>query len=260
MSRFFVQLEYDGTKYHGFQKQPKTTKTIQHHLDKALAKVANHKISTVCCGRTDAGVHALNQFIHFDTSSYRKIDSWIKGVNVNLPDDIVVKNFYKVDKNYHARFDATSREYLYVIKNANIPPAIGFNNCLWIKQTLNIQKMNKAAQYLLGEKDFSAFRASGCQSKSPVREIVKTKFVSKGEYLYFFIKGNAFMLNMVRIIMGTLLDVGTNKINVTDFKKIIKQKNRKKAGKTISPKGLYFLGPEYNELNYTKEAILDELD
>ena len=94
MNRFFVQLEYDGTKYHGFQKQPKTTKTIQHHLDKALAKVANHKISTVCCGRTDAGVHALNQFIHFDTSSLRKIDSWIKGVNVNLPDDIVVKNFY----------------------------------------------------------------------------------------------------------------------------------------------------------------------
>ena len=260
MNRFFVQLEYDGTKYHGFQKQPKTTKTIQHHLDKALAKVANHKISTVCCGRTDAGVHAFNQFIHFDTSSFRKIDSWIKGVNTNLPDDIVVKNFYKVDKNYHARFNAASREYLYIIKNTNIPPAIGSNNCLWIKQTLNIKRMNNAAKHLLGEKDFSAFRSSGCQSKSPIREITKAEFKRKGKYIFFFIKGNAFMLNMVRIIMGTLLDVGADKINISDFKEIIQQKNRKKAGKTISPKGLYFLGPEYNELNYTKEAILHELD
>ena len=260
MNRFFVQLEYDGTKYHGFQKQPKTTKTIQHHLNKALTKVANHKISTVCCGRTDAGVHAFNQFVHFDTSSSRKINSWIKGVNVNLPDDIAVKNFYKVDKNYHARFDATSREYVYVIKNGNTPPAIGFNNCLWIRQSLNTDKMNKAAQHLLGERDFSAFRASGCQSKSPIREIVKAKIISKGEYIYFCIKGNAFMLNMVRIIVGTLLDVGANKIKITDFKEIIKQKDRKKAGKTISPKGLYFLGPEYNDLNYSKGTILDELD
>jgi tRNA pseudouridine38-40 synthase len=147
-----------------------------------------------------------------------------------------------------------------VIKNANTPPAIGFNNCLWIKQTLNTDKMNKAAQHLLGEKDFSAFRASGCQSKSSIREIVRAKIICKGDYIYFFIKGNAFMLNMVRIIMGTLLDVGTNKIKITDFKEIIQQKDRKKAGKTISPKGLYFLGPEYNDLNYQKGTILDELD
>ena len=120
--------------------------------------------------------------------------------------------------------------------------------------------MSKAAKHLIGEKDFSAFRASGCQSKSPIREITKAKINREGEYIYFLIKGNAFMLNMVRIITGTLLDVGTNKINITDFKEIINQKNRKKAGKTISPKGLYFLGPEYNELNYIKEAILDELD
>ena len=171
-----------------------------------------------------------------------------------------MKNFFKVDTNYHARFDATSREYLYVIKNANTPPAIGFNNYLWIKKSLNIEKMNKAAKHLIGEKDFSAFRASGCQSKSPIREITKAKIVRKGEYVYFVIKGNAFMLNMVRIITGTLLDVGTNKKNISDFKEIIKQKNRKKAGKTISPKGLYFLGPEYNELNYIKEGILNELD
>ena len=142
----------------------------------------------------------------------------MKGTNANLPDDIVVKNFYKVDRNYHVRFDATSREYLYVIKNANTPPAIGFNNCLWIKKNLNIEKMNKAAKYLIGEKDFSAFRASGCQSKSSIREITKAKINREGKYIYFFIKGNAFMLNMVRIITGTLLDVGTNKINITDFK------------------------------------------
>ena len=260
MDRFFIQLEYNGTKYHGFQKQSKTTKTIQYHLEKALTKIANHKVTTTCCGRTDTGVHALNQFVHFDTNSLREIDAWVNGVNANLPDDIAVKNFYKVDKNYHARFNATSREYLYLIKNTKTPPAIGFNNCLWVKKTLNIEKMEKASKHLIGEKDFSAFRASGCQSKSPVREIIKTKFYRKGEYIYFLIKGNAFMLNMVRIIMGTLLDVGINKISIGDFKEIIKKKNRKNAGKTISPKGLYFLGPEYNDLDYRKEVILNELD
>ena len=152
-----------------------------------------------------------------------------------------MKNFYKVDKNYHERFNETSREYLYIIKNTKTPPAIGFNNCLWIKQTLNTERMEKAAKHLIGEKDFSAFRASGCQSKSPVREIIKTKIYRKGEYIYFLIKGNAFMLNMVRIIMGTLLDVGINKISIGDFKQIIKKKTERMLEKLYHQKDCIFL-------------------
>lgn len=260
MTRFFVQIEYDGTNYHGFQKQPKTKKTIQYNIDRALSKVADHKVTTICSGRTDAGVHALNQFIHFDTTSKRKISSWVKGVNSYLPDDISVKNFYQVNPALHARFSATSRSYLYVIKNSDTPPAIGAHNCLWVRKSLNVVKMHKAAQHLLGEKDFSAFRASGCQSNSPVREIHETKVYKSGNLIFFRIKGNAFMLNMVRIITGTLINVGMDKINISEFKEIIKMKKRSRAGKTISANGLYFLGPEYNELEYIKEAQLNELD
>ncbi len=260
MIRFFVQIEYDGSAYHGFQIQNNTKKTIQHYLNSALSKVANHKVTTICSGRTDAGVHAINQFIHFDTKSKRNIDSWVKGVNSYLPEDIKVKNFYRVDSDMHARFSAKSRSYVYVIKNCATPPALGAKNCLWVRKALNVDKMNKAAKHLIGEKDFSAFRASGCQSNSPVREIFEANILKKGSYIFFKIKGNAFMLNMVRIIMGTLISVGTDKINITDFKEIIKQKRRKGAGKTISANGLYFLGPEYNELTYTKEAFLNELD
>ena len=125
MIRFFVQIEYDGTNYHGFQKQPKTKKTIQYEVEQALSDVANHKVVTVCSGRTDAGVHAMNQFVHFDTKSKRKIDSWVKGVNSYLPEDISVKNFFKVNPDMHARFSANSRSYVYVIKNSDTPPAIG---------------------------------------------------------------------------------------------------------------------------------------
>ncbi len=260
MIRFFVQIEYSGTNYHGFQKQPKTKKTIQHHIDQAISKVADHKVVTICSGRTDAGVHALNQFVHFDTSSNRKITSWVKGVNSYLPHDISVKNFYQVDTALHARFSAISRGYLYVIKNSDTPPAIGAQNCLWVRKPLNVDKMHKAAQHLLGEKDFSAFRASGCQSNSPVREIYETKVYKTDNLIFFKIRGNAFMLNMVRIITGTLINVGLGKINISEFKKIIKIKKRIGAGKTISPNGLYFIGPEYNELEYIKEAPLNELD
>jgi tRNA pseudouridine38-40 synthase len=260
MIRFFVQIEYDGTNYHGFQKQPKTKKTIQYEVERALSDVANHKVVTVCSGRTDAGVHAMNQFVHFDTKSKRKIESWVKGVNSYLPEDISVKNFFKVNPDMHARFSANSRSYVYVIKNSDTPPAIGSRNCLWIRKQLNVEKMHKAAQHLLGEKDFSAFRASGCQSKTPVREIFEAKVSKNGNLIFFKIKGNAFMLNMVRLITGTLIDVGMGKMNISQFKDIIKMKKRTSAGKTISANGLYFLGPEYNELDYSKEALLNELD
>ena len=161
MIRYFVQLEYDGTNYYGFQKQKHTRNTIQNKINKALASIANHKVKTVCAGRTDSGVHALNQIIHFDTNSKRTINSWIKGTNTYLPGDIAVKGFYKVDKNLHARFDASSRTYKYFIKQCSEKIAIERNNCLWIKEKLNVELMNKACNYLLGEKIFRHFEHQG---------------------------------------------------------------------------------------------------
>ena len=261
MIRYFVQLEYDGTNYFGFQKQKHTRNTIQNKINKALASIANHKVKTVCAGRTDSGVHALNQIIHFDTNSKRTINSWIKGTNTYLPGDIAVKGFYKVDKNLHARFDASSRTYKYFIKQSSEKIAVERNNCLWVKEKLNVELMNKACNYLLGEKDFSSFRASRCQSASAIRTVHQALFRQKGQYLVFEISANAFLLNMIRILVGTLIDVGKKEISIKAFQKIINSKKRSSAGKTVSPNGLYFYGPEYNTFKYIKNlSLIDELD
>lgn len=261
MTRFFAQLEYQGTKYLGFQKQKNTKKTIQSQVDSALSKVANHKITTICSGRTDSGVHATNQIIHFDSKSKRSTDSWVRGANTYLPNDIAIKNIFKVENNLHARFDAKYRSYIYLIKNSKQKPAIEANNSLWIRANLNIKKMNAACKYLLGEQDFSSFRSTNCQSKTAIRNIYSATFTQKKEYILFHIKGNAFLQNMIRIIVGTLIEVGKNNLTISKFKNIIKAKNRKKACKTVSPNGLYFIGPEYNDFTYTKNKVfLDELD
>ena len=261
MTRFFAQLEYQGTKYLGFQKQKNTKKTIQSQVESALSKVANHKITTICSGRTDSGVHATNQIIHFDSKSKRSTDSWIRGANTYLPNDIAVKNIFKVENNLHARFDAKYRTYIYLIKNSLQKPAIEANNSLWIRANLNIKKMNAACKHLLGEQDFSSFRSTNCQSKTAIRNIYSAIFIQKKEYILFQIKGNAFLQNMIRILVGTLIEVGKNNLTITKFKNIIKAKNRKKACKTVSPNGLYFIGPEYNDFTYTKNKVfLDELD
>ena len=261
MNRFFAQLEYQGTRYLGFQKQKNTKKTIQSQVESALSKVANHKITTICSGRTDSGVHATNQIIHFDSKSKRSTDSWVRGANTYLPNDIAIKNIFKVENNLHARFDAKYRTYIYLIKNSPQKPAIEANNSLWVRANLDIKKMNTACKYLLGEKDFSSFRSTNCQSNTPIRTIQSAVFKKKREYILFKIKGNAFLQNMIRIMVGTLIEVGKKNLDISDFKGIIKAKNRKKACKTVSPNGLYFIGPEYNDFKYKKnKAFIDELD
>ena len=261
MPRYFVQLEYKGSNYLGFQKQSNTKRTIQGHLEKALSKIANESVKTTCSGRTDSGVHATNQIVHFDTSSRRSIDSWVKGTNRYLPDDISVINLYKVNKDYHARFDAVKRTYKYLLKKSNNNTGLENEQCLLIRENIDAAAMHKAAQHLVGEKDFSSFRASGCQSNSAMREIFEVSVKTKGPYIIFSIVGNAFLLNMIRIIVGTLLEVGKKKITVKQFKDIIAAKKRSEAGKTVSPNGLYFIGPEYNDFQYIKNTVLiDELD
>tara|TARA_Y100001970_G_scaffold121071_1_gene150127 strand:- start:11374 stop:12165 length:792 start_codon:yes stop_codon:yes gene_type:complete len=245
--RISLGIEYEGTNYFGFQKQKTTTQTIQGNLEKAISEIADHKSKVFCCGRTDRGVHALNQVIHFDTFSERENHEWLRGVNSLLPSDIRVKWVKEVDNNFHARFSATSRTYRYIINNSGEESALWSNRSLWIKDRLYLQKMRDASKYLIGENDFSSFRGSGCQSSSAIRFLETLSISKENNFIIFEITANSFLLHMVRIIIGTLLKVGRKEITAEKVKSIMFSKDRKQSGKTVSPKGLYLISADYED-------------
>ena len=247
ITRIAIGVEYEGTAYKGFQKQKSTSQTIQGLIDKALSQVADQKIKSVCSGRTDAGVHAYCQTIHFDTTSSRKNKAWVQGGNSLLPKDIRFIWAQKVNNNFHSRFSAISRTYRYIIRNSSFSSALNRNRHLWIKEDLDLQSMRRASSYLIGDRDFTSFRSSSCQSNSSFRNIYSIKIKKKGELILIDITANAFLLNMVRIIVGTLLEVGRKKVTPNKVKSILDAKDRKLAGKTASPEGLYFVGTNYEE-------------
>ena len=244
-SRVALGIEYDGSEYYGFQKQKSTEQTIQGNLENSISKVANHSIKTFCSGRTDAGVHAFMQVVHFDTESRRSTREWVRGINSYLPHDIKVLWSKELDETFHARFTATHRSYLYRILNNQTPSALWSKRSLFVPQKLDIRAMRAASKYLIGEHDFSSFRGSGCQSNSPVRTIENIKITKKNNFITFELRANAFLLHMVRIIIGTLLMVGKREIKPVEMKNILNEKDRRIAGKTVSSSGLYFLGPKY---------------
>ena len=244
-SRVALGIEYDGSEYYGFQKQKSTEQTIQGNLENSISKVANHSIKTFCSGRTDAGVHAFMQVVHFDTESRRSTHEWVRGINSYLPHDIKVLWSKELDETFHARFSATHRSYLYRILNNQTPSALWSKRSLFVPQKLDIRAMRAASKYLIGEHDFSSFRGSGCQSNSPVRTIENIKITKKNNFITFELRANAFLLHMVRIIIGTLLMVGKREIKPVEMKNILNEKDRRISGKTVSSSGLYFLGPKY---------------
>lgn len=244
-SRVALGIEYDGSEYYGFQKQKSTEQTIQGNLENSISKVANHSIKTFCSGRTDAGVHAFMQVVHFDTESRRSTREWVRGINSYLPHDIKVLWSKELDETFHARYSATHRSYLYRILNNQTPSALWSKRSLFVPQKLDIRAMRAASKYLIGEHDFSSFRGSGCQSNSPVRTIEDIKITKKNNFITFELRANAFLLHMVRIIIGTLLMVGKREIKPAEMKNILNEKDRRIAGKTVSSSGLYFLGPKY---------------
>ena len=244
-SRVALGIEYDGSEYYGFQKQKSTEQTIQGNLENSISKVANHSIKTFCSGRTDAGVHAFMQVVHFDTESRRSTREWVRGINSYLPHDIKVLWSKELDETFHARYSATHRSYLYRILNNQTPSALWSKRSLFIPQKLDIRAMRAASKYLIGEHDFSSFRGSGCQSNSPVRSIEDIKITKKNNFITFELRANAFLLHMVRIIIGTLLMVGKREIKPVEMKNILNEKDRRISGKTVSSSGLYFLGPKY---------------
>ena len=258
-SRVALGIEYDGSEYYGFQKQKSTEQTIQGNLENSISKVANHSIKTFCSGRTDAGVHAFMQVVHFDTESRRSTREWVRGINSYLPHDIKVLWSKELDETFHARYSATHRSYLYRILNNQTPSALWSKRSLFVPQKLDIRAMRAASKYLIGEHDFSSFRGSGCQSNSPVRTIEDIKITKKNNFITFELRANAFLLHMVRIIIGTLLMVGKREIKPVEMKNILNEKDRRISGKTVSSSGLYFLGPKYPakyQLPYFKDNLI----
>lgn len=244
--RYALGIEYNGTHYHGWQRQAQSC-SIQGELEKALSMVADEPIETQVAGRTDAGVHALGQVVHFDTNAVRPNKAWVQGVNTHLPDAIRVRWVCEVNDDFHARFSATARRYIYVLDNRKVQSAIWPNQATWFAYNLNETMMHQAAQYLLGEHDFSAFRAAGCQSKTPMRNVMHCDVRRSGDWVWVDIKANAFLHHMVRNILGSLLSVGTAAQTPEWFESIFQGRDRTQAAATASAAGLYLFEVDYSD-------------
>jgi tRNA pseudouridine38-40 synthase len=247
--RIALGIEYNGSGFHGWQSQHGLS-TIQGHLENALAKIANGPIHLFCAGRTDAQVHATGQVVHFDTSAKRHIDAWIWGTNAHLPSSIVVRWAKAVDYSFHARFTALARRYRYVIYNHPIRPALLNGQASWHYYPLDLERMQKAAIYLIGEHDFSSFRSSQCASKSPYRHLLDCQFYRQGDYFIFEIEANAFLHHMVRNVMGVLLKIGAGLKEPQWMEEVLKAKSRQAASVTAAPDGLYLIKVSYPK-NYS---------
>ena len=259
MARFVLGVEYDGSAYAGWQYQIKQV-TVQSCLEVALSKIANEPIRVICAGRTDSGVHALEQVVHFDTEVQRDMSAWLMGTNSQLPEDIRVLWVLPAVADFHARYSAVARFYRYVILNRNTRSALFRHQVTWCPLSLDENKMHKAAQYLLGEHDFSSFRAQACQSKSPWRMMHFIEVSRQQDLVMIDISANAFVHHMVRNIAGVLMDIGLGKQSVQWTQNLLAIKDRKQSAVTASPDGLH-LGGVFYPAHYGLKAhpIFDKL-
>ena len=244
--RIVLGLEYDGSGYSGWQKQLATPKsTIQQRLEQALSKIEDHTVSSTCAGRTDAGVHATCQVIHFDCSIDRGAKAWVQGTNSLLPPTIRVLWARTAVADFHARFSATARRYFYIIAQRDIAPAILSKRVTHVREKLNVAAMHEAAQHLLGEKDFTSFRAAGCQSKTANRNVMGAQVTLRSGFIVLDIEANAFLQHMVRNIMGTLLEVGAGAREPEWVIELLAKQDRCEAAATAPADGLYLMGVSY---------------
>ena len=247
MRNIKLTIEYDGKDFNGWQKQPNKL-NIQGEIERAIKQITGEEVDLTASGRTDAGVHALGQVANFKTNSELPIEKFPIALNANLKKSIVIKSAEEVEERFHSRLTCKRKTYRYVINNSKYGTAIYRNLETHIPMKLDIQKMQQAVKYFEGEHDFKAFKASGTSSKSSVRTIYKAEVIDAGnERIYIELTGNGFLYNMVRIIAGTLVDVGLGKIEPEDIKKIINSQKRENAGKTLPPQGLYLVKVEYGE-------------
>ena len=234
MRNIKLTIEYDGKEYNGWQKQPNKL-NIQGEIERAIYNVTGETVELYASGRTDAGVHALGQVANFKTNSNIPIEKIAIAINSQLKKSIVIKQAEVVDDNFHSRYKCKQKTYMYVINNSSQGTAIYRNLVYHMPQELDVEKMQKAVKYFEGEHDFKAFKSSGTSSKSSVRTIYNANVIKEGENVIIQLTGNGFLYNMVRIISGTLVDVGLNKIPVEEIPNIIKEGKREKAGKTLPP-------------------------
>ncbi len=243
--KFALVIEYDGTDFSGWQRQSHVV-TIQEVVEQAISQVADHEVGVACAGRTDTGVHALAQVVHFETNAERELRSWLLGINSNLPSSVVVKNIIPVAYDFHARFSAQARTYRYLVLNQSVRPALLANRVTWERVQLDAERMQTAAQCLIGQHDFTSFRALACQAKSPIREIHYLNVQREGSLIAIEVKANGFLHHMVRNLAGVLLSIGRDEHPASWCKEVLEQKNRACAGITAPAQGLYFMAVEYD--------------
>ncbi len=249
--RIALGLSYNGQAYQGWQSQA-SGQTVQDKLEAALAEftaltatTGQTRLPTLCAGRTDAGVHGLMQVVHFDTDAVREPWAWVRGVNALLPRDIAVQWAHEVQRDFHCRASALSRRYAYVLLASKVRPSVETGRVGWVYQPLQLQALQDAAARLLGEHDFSSFRASSCQALSPVKTLQRIDITQHGAYWRFEFEANAFLHHMIRNLMGCLLVVGDGRQGPEWISEVLAARNRDAAAPTFSPDGLYFMGPRY---------------
>ncbi len=245
MRNIKLTIEYDGKCYNGWQKQANKL-NIQGEIEKAIYNITKEDVDLIGSGRTDAGVHALGQVANFKTNSKIAIEKLPLAINSQLKNSIVIKEAEDVDERFHSRYNAKHKTYRYIINNSKCGTAIYRNLEYSYPFKLDVKKMEQASKYFEGEHDFKAFKSSGTSSKNSVRTIYKAIVKQEGEKIIIELTGNGFLYNMVRIISGTLLDVGLGKIKPEEISEIIESKNRQRAGKTLPPYGLYLVEVNYN--------------
>jgi len=244
--RLALGISYNGQAYDGWQSQP-SGRTVQNHLEAALSRFAAQRVATVCAGRTDAGVHGLMQVVHLDTDIRREDFSWVRGTNTFLPPDIAVEWARPVPDAFHARNSARARRYAYVLREAPVRPSVEAGRVGWVFRPLDQQAMEAAAAHLVGEHDFTSFRASACQSPTPVKTLHAIRISRRGPYWRFDFQANAFLHHMIRNLMGSLLVVGQGQQPPDWMREVLAARSRDAASPTFSPDGLYFLGPVYED-------------
>jgi len=247
-TRIACALEYDGSTYNGWQSQPHDgVSTVQDALEAALSQIADQSVRVHCAGRTDTGVHATAQTVHFDAPAPRSIRAWTQGVNTALPPDIRVHWAVAVAPEFHARFSATARRYRYLVANVPVRPALLRNLVTWHRRELDAERMHRAAQCLLGEQDFSAFRAASCQANSAMRNVLSVQVTRMGNFVEINICANAFLHHMVRNIAGSLLAVGDGRQAEPWIGELLQGRDRTAAADTAPPTGLYLCEIQYPE-------------
>ena len=242
--RWAVGLEYDGSSYAGWQTQ-ESAPSIQAVVERALSTVADHPVTLTGAGRTDAGVHALQQVAHFDASAVRSARSWVYGANTQLPPDVAALWAVQVPETFHARYSASSRTYRYVILNRGTRPALGRNRVCWVHAPLDQDRMVQAASTLVGEHDYSAFRSSECQSRTPIRRVEAIDVRREGRYVIIEAHANAFLHHMVRNIAGVLIRIGLGEAEVGWAREVLEGRDRRLGGVTAPAGGLYLVAVSY---------------